>query len=153
MRYALFEDGQETIVSKLVWTVFKKYEAPDYPPEGVQTFKDFIEPDRLKQMAEDGNSIYCCFDDEKLVGVLAFRGLSHISLLFVDEEYHRQGIAKTLLDKALKEIVARNSEIGEISVNSSPYAEGIYTRMGFTAQSSIQQQDGIRFIPMLKKLP
>lgn len=152
MRYARFERGQEKEVYELVWAVFAKYEAPDYPEEGVQTFRNFIEPDNLKKMAGNDNRIYCCFDDKKLVGVLAFRGTAHISLLFVDEQYHRQGIAKTLLDKALIEIAACNPEIDEITVNSSPYAESIYTRMGFTAQSAIQQQDGILFIPMLKKL-
>lgn len=152
MRYTRFENGQEKAVSDLVWTVFAKFEAPDYPEEGIQTFKEFIDLKNLKQMVSDGSRIYCCFDNERLVGVLAFRGPSHISLLFVNEDYHRQGIAKTLLANALEEIATFGKDVTEITVNSSPYAEGIYARMGFTAQSGVQQQDGILFVPMIKKL-
>lgn len=152
MRYAEFEFGQEQIVSNLIWTVFNKYEAPDYPPEGIKTFKNFIAPNNIKHLAEEGNRIYCCFNQDRLVGVLALRSPSHISLLFVDEEYHRQGIARTLLSKSLEAIAVSNPEAEKITVNSSPFAEGIYARMGFTAADGIKQQDGIIFVPMVRQL-
>lgn len=108
MDYAKFKMGQEKLVSELVWEVFQKYEAPDYPEEGVKTFRAFIEPDNIKDMiCNNGFQIYCCFDNKKLVGVMAFRDKSHISLLFVHEDYHRQGIAKTLLNNALDDLRRR----------------------------------------------
>lgn len=150
MRYNRIEDGQENIASALIWNVFEKYEGPDYPDEGIQNFRAFIEPGSLKNLVKDGCPFYCCFNGDEMVGVLAFRGKSHISLLFVKEEYHRQGVAKTLLDIALRELLASDNSISEITVNSSPYAESIYEKMGFTATDSLQQRDGILFVPMVK---
>ncbi len=153
MHYSKFKIGQEKMVSELVWTVFKKYEAPEYPEEGIKTFKTFIAPDNINDMVcNNGFPIYCCFENDKLIGVLAFRGKSHISLLFVHEKYHRQGIAKTLLSNALDEIMASDKNISKITVNSSPYALGVYKRMGFLATSEMQHQDGLLFIPMVKDL-
>ncbi|MGE5422681.1 MAG: GNAT family N-acetyltransferase [Ignavibacteriales bacterium] len=153
MRYSKFSNGQEHIVFELVWDVFMKFEAPDYPDEGIQTFKAFIQPENLQQLAEDGWPIYCCFAHDQLIGVLAFRkNRTHISLLFVREEYHRQGIAKSMLTHALNEIRESDPAINQITVNSSPYAKNIYEKMGFIAMDSVQQQEGILFIPMVKRL-
>jgi GNAT superfamily N-acetyltransferase len=153
MYYSKFKMGQEIMVSDLVWTVFAKYEAPVYPEEGIKTFKTFIAPDNIKNMVcDNGFEIYCCFENDKLVGVLAYRDMSHISLLFVHEEYHRRGIAKTLLCNALDELIASDKYITQITVNSSPYALDIYKSMGFIATSEIQQQNGLLFIPMVKNL-
>lgn len=153
MRYSKFSNGQEYIVSELIWEVFMKFEAPDYPEEGIQIFKEFVKPDNLKNLVKDGWPVYCCFDHDRLVGVLAFRKTrSHISLLFVREEFHRQGIAKTMLTNALNEILRIDPAINQITVNSSPYAKNIYEKMGFIAMDSVQQQDGILFIPMVKRV-
>jgi len=153
MIYSPYVIGQVKVISKFVWSVFQKYEAPEYPEEGIATFKAFIDADRLKQMAcHNDFRIYCCFDDTELVGVLALRDQTHISMLFVHEEYQGQGIAKALLSKALRELLAADKTIGQITVNSSPYAVNIYRRMGFVATSEVQQQDGILFIPMIKKV-
>jgi ribosomal protein S18 acetylase RimI-like enzyme len=153
MYYAEFKTGQEKIVSEFVWDVFNKFEAPDYPQEGIETFSAFIAPDNIKDMVcNHGFKIYCCFENKKLIGVLALRDKTHISLLFVSEEYHRQGIAKTLLSHALEELQAFDKSIGKITVHSSPYAKAIYERMGFLPTSEMQQQNGILFIPMVKKI-
>ncbi len=50
MNYTKFTMGQEKLVSELVWEVFQKYEAPDYPEEGIRTFRAFIQPDNIKDM-------------------------------------------------------------------------------------------------------
>lgn len=153
MNYSKFKIGQEKLVSEFVWNVFERYEAPEYPEEGINTFKAFIAPENIKDMVcNSGFRIYCCFENNKLIGVLAFRNDSHISLLFVHEEYHRQGIAKELLNQGLDELKASNKNISKITVNSSPYARRIYERMGFLATSKIQQENGLLFIPMIKDI-
>lgn len=39
-------------------------------------------------------------------------------------------------------------QVEEITVNSSPYAEKIYKKMGFTATAPEQITNGIRYIPL-----
>ena len=42
------------------------------------------------------------FLNNKLVGVISTRDKCHISLLFVNEEFHKQGIGKNLINYILK---------------------------------------------------
>lgn len=153
LRYQLFEIGQENIVSDMVWEVFSEFEAPDYSAEGINTFKEFIDPQRLvSQIINSGFKVYCCFDENDLVGVLAFRNTSHISLLFVKRSHQRIGIAKELLRIATIEISKGNPDLQEITVNSSPYAVRIYEKLGFDASGTMQEKDGIKYTPKKKCL-
>jgi ribosomal protein S18 acetylase RimI-like enzyme len=150
-KYQPFQVGQERIVSELVWEVFAEFEAPEYSDEGINTFKEFIKPEALRQRVTNGDyQIYCCFNEAELVGVLALRDRTHISLLFVKKNYHRQGIAKELLRLALEELQKSGSQVESITVNSSPYAVKIYERLGFIATDTMQEKDGIKYTPMKK---
>jgi|GEM_PF-2894443 len=90
--------------------------------------------------------IWGLYDQETLAGVIASRGPSHISLLFVRKEYHRRGIARALL--AVAEESCRLSGRSEITVNSSPYAVEVYHRLGFVDTDKEKVMNGIRFTPM-----
>lgn len=140
--------------SNLVWDVFSEFEAPEYSDEGIKNFKDFIKPDQLYENSKNGfMSFWGCFDNQKLVGIIASRESCHISLLFVKKEYHHKGIARMLFNKLKTEIVSGNLNIEFITVNSSPFAVKIYERFGFTAADKELLQDGLRFTPMKYKLP
>lgn len=150
MEIKAYEAGQEQMISDLVWEVFAKFEAPEYPAEGIQTFKTFIAADHLKEMvAQSEYRMYCCFENGSLIGVIAFRSLSHISLLFVREEFQRQGAAKKMLAFALDDMRKKNQNVQFVTVNSSPYARKIYGKMGFMETDEMQQQEGIIYIPMV----
>ena len=147
--YKPFADGQETVVSEMVWEVFSEFEAPDYSSEGVDTFKEFIVPGILADKIKNEHfKVYCCFGEASLVGVLALRDTTHISLLFVKKKYHRRGIAKELLRMVVEDISKLKSDLRELTVNSSPYAVKIYKRLGFVATDTMQEQNGMKFTPM-----
>ena len=82
------------------------------------------------------------------MGVLAVRPPCHISLLFVDGEHHRKGIARSLFKRML-DYYKQNHELTEITVNSSPYAKEAYHKLGFTDTDTEQIVNGIRFTPMM----
>lgn len=73
----------------LVWDVSKKYESPDYSPEGTEEFRKCLhDSEYLKSITYFGE-----YDKGKLVGVVGVRlKEGHICFFFVDEEYHRRGI-------------------------------------------------------------
>ena len=87
--------------------------------------------------------IYAAFIENKIVGVLAMRE-SHISLFFVNKNYHRQGVGRSLF-KVIKEDYRGK----KITVNSSPYAVNIYKKLGFAAKDHEQVTNGIRYTPMI----
>ena len=131
----------------LALKVFMEFEAPEYSQEGINSFTSYVKSEDFKEMFKEGNNIFLgCYDKEKLVGLIAFRSDSHISLLFVDKEYHRKGIATRLMEEAVIRI--KNKGIKEITVNSSPYAVPFYHSVGFKDTNSEQLSDGIRYTPM-----
>ncbi len=55
-----------------------QFEAPDYSPEGIATFHDFLhDPDAISAL-----TFYGAYVEDLLVGVLATRGSSHIAHVF-----------------------------------------------------------------------
>lgn len=136
----------------LVWTVFQEYEAPDYSPQGIQTFKEFIHyPSFQERLTSENLTVYGYFDHTELIGVLALRNRSHISLLFVHRAFHHRGVARSLVQYWFNHCRAFFPTVREITVNSSPYAVGFYHKLGFADTSAEQTVNGIRFTPMKYK--
>jgi GNAT superfamily N-acetyltransferase len=132
---------------ELVWKVFLEFEAPEYCEQGISEFHDFIQVDSIRKKLLDGEFLlWAGYEDDRIVGVIAVRPPFHISLLFVDPQFHRRGIARSLFETVL-EVCKRNGHT-EITVNSSPYAVKIYRRLGFVDTDTEQTVNGIRFVPM-----
>lgn len=132
----------------LAWKVFQKYEAPEYTQEGINNFRDFITDDVLRKMFLKGEyQLFVALDGAVIVGIISLRNFNHISLLFVDEAYHRQGIGRGLIE-CLREYMYR--EMGQIiiTVNAAPYAEAFYHKIGFKDRAGRMTKDGITFTPM-----
>ena len=145
IRELFAEDMHEAM--DLDWTVFSEFEAPDYPDEGVETFRAFITTESVTKMLEDGVlRFWGGFDRRKLVGVIACRIPDHISLFFVRKENHRQGIGRALF-RVLEENCMR-SGAKVITVYSSPYAAEVYRRLGFVDTGPETMENGLRYVPM-----
>jgi ribosomal protein S18 acetylase RimI-like enzyme len=80
------------------------------------------------------------------------RGNDHVSLLFVDPEFHNRGIAKELLRQTVEHCRAAQPGLSGIGVNSSSYAVAIYEKLGFRRAGERQVRNGIGFIPMFLDL-
>ncbi len=68
---------------QLAWDTFLVYEAPEYEPEGVKNFHEFVKGEELKNMfALGAYKAWGAFDENGvIVGVLGVRSNWHISLL------------------------------------------------------------------------
>ncbi len=133
---------------ELAWRVFSEFVAPEYSEEGIQEFKNVTSAHVIKQkMSANELFVWGCLDNDQIVGVIASRPPSHIALLFVDRNYHRQGIAHALYDTVLG-YYKSHSDCHEMTVNSSPYAVEAYRRLGFKETDAEQTHNGIRYIPM-----
>ncbi len=69
-------------------------------------------------------------------------------LVFTKREYHRQGVAASIFQYLLADILKDNPGLREFTLNSSPYGKPFYLHVGFKPQSDEQEIDGIRFTPM-----
>ena len=138
---------------ELVHKVFDEFEAPYYSEEGIASFYKFIDINNMSEQYSNGSLyFYGCFVNDIIVGMIAVKDFVHISLLFVDKHYHRQGIARSLFEHIIQICKEKNPSLKMITVNSSPYAVDVYHKLGFSNVSSEQVVDGIKFTPMELKI-
>ncbi len=143
--------GEVESAMALALEVFMQFEAPDYPPEGVETFKkDIVENPEYLEMARQGACpIYGAFDGEQIVALMGMRSnKTHINLVFTKKEYHRKGIARAIFRYLLQDVLKGNPSLEALTLNSSPFGLPFYLAMGFIPLSEEQEMNGIRFTPM-----
>ena len=128
----------------LALLVFMEFEARDYSDEGIEEFKR-----SLKNPAYiDNLCFYIAIEQDEGIGMLATRNNgSHIALLFVDGRWQRKGIGRKLIEFALKDC-----DDSTMTVNSAPLAHEFYKKAGFEDTDVEQIKNGIRFIPMKRKI-
>lgn len=138
-----YEDAME-----LVWKTFLKFEAEEYGETGTQSFKDFITNESLKKLYDTGQyPIFVAIYKDKIIGMIALRCRTHISLLFVDADYHYRGVARNLVQYTCAYVVNELHDF-KVTVNASPYAVGFYHRLGFRDMEPETEKDGVRYTPM-----
>jgi len=143
-----FQKGQEEVVSMLIRKVYDEFVAVDYSVAGNQFFYSWVQPATIATRQQKQINIWLAFFGSELVGMIEIRDNKYISLLFVDKQFQGKGIAKRLFSKALKEIKARDPGINRIYVHASPFSVPIYRKMGFIETGSMQEENGIRYLPM-----
>lgn len=147
IREADANDWEEAM--NLAWKTFLKFEAPVYPPRGTESFLEFISEPRLFEMFRERlYRMYIAVSESgSILGMITLRNETMISLLFVDEMYHRKGIGTQLIRYAASII---KEEYGKdfCIVLSAPYALNFYRKLGFYVTGSMIINDGIYSTPM-----
>lgn len=140
--------GEEAQVCSLVEKVFNEFVAPDYGVEGIDEFFKFANPLALAERAGSEQVVVVAEQGPDLVGMIEMLKCEHIAMLFVSNR--GKGIAKELISRAVEECSKKQPELKRISVNSSPFAEPIYYKMGFKQTGPPQEKNGIKFVPMAR---
>ena len=109
MEIRRIQGGELPAAMDLCWRVFLEFEAPEYPPEGVEAFRAYLSD--IEQV--NHLTLFGAWEGQELLGVLAAEG-SHIALFFVDPAFHRQGIGRLLFQAYLAE-----GGWGRVTVHSS----------------------------------
>ena len=131
------EDKDWIPAMHMIWKTFLKFEAVDYTEEGIRNFYDFITDEHLYKSFQQGRyQMMVALDGERVIGAASVRNYNHLSLLFVDEEYHHRGIGR---DRYM-------------SLKAAPYAVEFYRKLGFHAVHEEEAFSGIRVTPMEKFL-
>ena len=123
MEIRRIQGGELPAAMDLCWRVFLEFEAPEYPPEGVEAFRAYLSD--IEQV--NHLTLFGAWEGQELLGVLAAEGSR---LLF--QAYLAEGGR------------------GRITVHSSPYAVEVYRQLGFSPTAEEQlSPDGIRYTPMV----
>ena len=144
------QDEWEDAMS-LAWLVFSKFEAKEYDEEGTKSFLEFISDNVLFKMFKKGiYKLFVAVEGNKIIGLISLRDKNHISLLFVDEHYHKMGIGRDLI-QYVQMFLFEEQGIRCCTVNAAPYAIGFYHKLGFCDMGDRCISDGIIYTPMKKE--
>ena len=142
----------------LALAVFMEFEAPVYSEDGIKRFiDDCIENEEYANTYISSKYFMMGafgFDEntecDKIIGMIAAKGDNHISMVFVNKNYHRQGVATAIMKEIITTLRLKGAD--KITVNSSPYGLPFYHVFGFTDTDTEQTKNGLTFTPMVFEL-
>lgn len=132
----------------LVWEVFAEDIAPQYTPEGVAEFQNFIKYEHLLPMIQNGGiTFFGACEGSELCGTLALMSDGHMALFFVRKAWQRKGIGRMLFQAAYN-FCAQRLGVRKITVRSAPSAVEAYRHLGMQQTGEEQRENGIAYVPM-----
>lgn len=146
--YAIAQPDEYGQILALVRRVFDQTTGQGQSEAGHQTFYAYLDPEAYAQRQQTNHFTQVAKDGERVVGVLEIRDFQHIALMFVDPEYQKRGIARTMLNLAIEKCREHNQTLDHLSVNSAVNACPVYAHLGFVADGGEQEKDGLRFTKM-----
>jgi len=153
IKITLFQNGQEEMIYNLIKRVYDEFVALDYSEEGNNFFYDWIKPSNITKRQINQKNIIIATIDSEIIGMIEVRENRYISLLFVEKNYHGQGIAKKLFLELLKLCKQRNPGIDKFYVHASPFSIPVYRKLGFVETDEMQEEFGIKYLPMEMMVP
>jgi len=150
LTFRLMQEGEEEEIFSLIERGFNAFVRNDFLQEGVDEFQRAIRDMIFNH--PPGHFIMVAEAHEGIVGMIDVRDNCHISIFFIEPSQMNRGIGRTLLDHAIALCLRKEPELSEIEVHSSPWAVPVYKRLGFDATGPEQEECGIRYTRMVKKL-
>ena len=139
-------------VADLVVRTFVHDVAPAYVQQGVQEFLKYAQVDAFEERFQKKHFVLVAETEGKIVGMIEMRNHDHVSLFFVDPYHQSKGIGRELFQHALDLCRAARPGSLQITVNSSPNAVKAYEDFGFRAADEMKEINGIKFVPMGKRV-
>ncbi len=134
----------------MIWRTFLLFESKDYTQEGIDKFREFITDEELYLSFLEGRyRLLVALHQGQIIGAASVRNGNILSLLFVEEKFHRRGVGKRLLEMMCEHVAYEGGET-KISLMASPYAVEFYRKQGFVAMGQEMRISGMRITPMEK---
>ena len=143
-----YQKGQEFQIHQLIKNVYDEFVSSDYSEEGNQLFYDWISPSAIALRQTKLVNLWVAIADKEIIGMIEIRNQNQVTLLFVDKMFHGQGVARQLFQTALKTCLQRQTDIKKFNVHASPFSIPAYQKLGFKAIDVMQEQQGIKYLPM-----
>ena len=123
----------------LAWRMFLKYDSPDYGAEHTERMRMAIN-ERLEDLGiYSQRLLVVAVVEGKVVGMIETYGTNRVSLLFVDSEHQRKGVATAMMSKIAGELKMRGYD--KIVLNSSPHGLAFYKHFGFVVEEEEKNPD------------
>ena len=138
--------GASRVPSRLVLSLSHRF-VDD--PEGASArhLLATLSPDAmLERLASPHFHGWLAEDGSGACGLILMRDATHLYHLFVREDRQRGGVATALWEQALSRLGATAAV--QVTVNAAPGAVAFYEALGFAANGTLHEDDGLRYLPM-----
>lgn len=132
-------------ISSLVRDAFLTNVAPYNNEKGSLFFVRVQNPSYFQKKISEWPSVFVAEKDRTIIGVIAMS--DRISSFWVLHDYQKQGIGKKLFSIAICDWVKKTGK-QSITVNSSPNAVEIYSKLGFYQYGEEKLENDIRSFTM-----
>lgn len=132
----------------VAWRTFQQVASKVSGEEAVTIFREGLTSTQLYiEFLQGRFPLFCAYQGRKIVGMLALKGSSHISLFFVRKEFQGMGIGTRLLEMCRQYC----SKQGVLNLTANAIATGMpfYVSQGFTALEEEKMENGLRYTPMI----
>ncbi len=141
IEFAKFENAK--CLSELVQSAAEELRSFDFNEDGWNLFLKSTTTEKFEEILSSSEySVFCCFEHEKIIGLITLQNLSKIVQLFVHPDARNRGVASMLWDFA-KEYSLKNGSSGQYWLRSSSIAVPVYKKFGFVAEGERQCFNGI----------
>lgn len=113
-------------------------------PEGLTTFTRISTPEFLKQVIQDPHNTGLVFEESQVIkGILLLKRGEHLSLLFIEPAYQKQGIGRQLIEAMLPHCTQAS-----VTVRASLSSVPAYQKYGFVCTAAQGCEEGLDYQPM-----
>lgn len=134
--------------SALIKEVSDIYTREDFSDKGYKKFESKVLFDGMLNNINEGYLYWGAFENDQMLGMIAFKRPAHLFNLFVHKDHQGKGVASQLWKYSLSQF-----HPNQITVFSSTYAVGLYERLGFIASGEKIDNNEIICYPMLWTAP
>ncbi len=134
-----------------VWNTFLESNRDNMSDIGAVSFERFIRDERLYGLfLTHYYKAYSIKRNDEIMAVFATKEYDHISLLFVEKKYQKNGMGRAILSYIEKKAAEHGNQ--KVTVNAADKSEGFYKSCGYVARGLKQDNDGVITTPMVKFL-
>ncbi|MFC5525647.1 GNAT family N-acetyltransferase [Rhodanobacter ginsengisoli] len=154
IRYRLGRPQDARAIGVLARRVTRRWILPDQPDSAAPLLLAGMKARAIRKKIVAGQRFHLAWlDGERLVGVAAMRDDAHLFQFFVSTRLQRQGIARQLWQRVMRDAV-RRAGTRHFTLKSSAMAEPVYRRFGFVPSGPhIVSDTGLITRPMHLDLP
>ncbi len=148
MEYRPLKNEEIMPALHMVWDVFSQDVAPDYTPQGIEDFRNFILYENIEKLWKNGQLLlFGAVDKQEVMGVIALQPNGMIRLFYVRKDKQGQGIGTQLFQMAYN-CCAQDLKVTRIWVHAAPKAVEKYQHLGMVQTGPMQTENGKLFAPM-----
>ena len=137
IRYRLAAPQDAIAIGVLARRVTRRWILPEQPTSAAAPLLYGMSARVIRRKILAGQRFHlACRDDGRLLGVAAMRDDAHLFQFFVSTRAQRQGIARRLWQRVMRDAI-RRAGTRRFTLHSSAMAEPVYRRLGFVSSGPV----------------